>query len=80
MGAITEKLGSFIPKFYITFSSTWGGASDFLNMLPKCKISPRVQIHNLLWAQKLKTSEIIQSLQSHFPQYGDVQEICSRFH
>ena len=24
-------------------------------MLPKCKISPRVQLHNLLWAQKLKT-------------------------
>ena len=44
-------------------------------MLPKFKIVATKQLHNFLWAQKLKNlkSEIIQILQSHSPQYGDVQ-------
>ena len=44
-------------------------------MLLKFKLATRSQLQNFLQAQKLKnlTSEIIQILSSHSPQYGDVQ-------
>ena len=65
----------------MTFLATWGCASDFLKMLPKFKMGARGQLQIFLWAQKLLnlTSEIMQMLQSHSPQYGDVQMIFLRF-
>ena len=43
-------------------------------MLPKFKIVATKQLHNFLWAQKIKNlkSENIQILQSHSLQYGVV--------
>ena len=55
MGAITEKLVVIFSEILNHILINMGGASDFLNMLPKCKISPRVQLYKLLGAQKLKT-------------------------
>ena len=57
----------------MTFPATWGCASDFLKMLPKFEMSARRKnFKNLM-------SEIIQILQSHSPQYGDVQVIFPGF-
>ena len=53
----------------MTFLATWGYASDFLKMLPKFKMAARVNL----------TSEIIQILQLHSPQYGDLQVIFQGF-
>ena len=80
MGAKTQKISSivnFFLNFTITFIATCGCAIDFLKMLPKFKMAARSQLQNFLWAQKLQnqTSEIIQILQSHSPQYGDVRVI-----
>ena len=83
-GGETQKicLVNFFSYFNITFLAAWGCASDFLKMLPKCKIAARGQLQIFLWAQKLQNlkSEIIQILLSHFPRYGDVQVIFLRFY
>ena len=65
----------------MTFLATSVCASDFFKMLPKFKMSTRSQLQNFLWVQKKLnlTSEIIQILESHSPQYGDVQVIFLRF-
>ena len=55
MGAITEKLVVIFSKILNHILINMGMCKFFLNMLPKCKISPRVQLHNFSWAQKLKT-------------------------
>ena len=81
--ATTQKisLGNFFFNFNITFLATCGCANDFLKMLPKFKITARSQLQNFLLVQKLEnfSSEIIQILPSHSPQYGDVQVILLRF-
>ena len=66
--------------FNITFLATCGCASDFLKMLPKFKMAARSQLKKFLWAQKLQnlSSEIIKILESHSPQYGNVQVIFLR--
>ena len=45
--------------------------------LLKFKMTAMVELHNFLWAHKLKKleSEMIQILQSYYPLYGDVQVI-----
>ena len=82
VGAKTQKINLVIFfTFSIIFLAICGCASDFLKMLQKFKMAARSQLKIFLRAQKLwnLTSEIIQILQSHSPQYGDVQVIFSGF-
>ena len=51
-------------------------------MLPTFKMAATDQLHNFLWVQKIKKilkSQIIQTLQSHSPRYGDEQVISQGF-
>ena len=51
-------------------------------MLPAFKMAATDQLHNFLWVQKIKKilkSQIIQTLQSHSPRYGDEQVILQGF-
>ena len=78
-GSKTSKneFGHFFLNFNIISLATCGCAIDSVKMLTKFKMAARSQLRNFLWAQKLQnlTSEIIQILQSHSPQYADVQMI-----
>ena len=80
-GGAKSSLGYFLFNFNIPFLAACGCTRDFLKMLAKFKMAAKSQHKNILMGQKLKklTSKIIQFLQSHSPQYGDVHVSFSRF-
>ena len=55
VGAKALKLNVWnYSNFTITFPTIWRCACDFFKVLPKFKMAAMHELHNFLWAQKLK--------------------------
>ena len=80
MGAKTRKISlvNFLKfNFNIIFLATCGCESDFFKDATKFQNGRQKSTPKFFVGAK--TSEIIQILQSHSPQYGDMQVIFLRF-
>ena len=79
---LKKLVWSIFLNFNITFLATCGCAIDCLKMLPKFRMVARSQLQkNFVGAKTLKLNvRIVQILQPHSPQYGNVQVTFSRFY